>query len=921
MPYTSYSVILMQFRFEAINSSDLDRVKFIFLSPSQGYIQTPRCLNAFFQSCATITPPAGQGIFITQNGTADIKHLHWPLFSQGPCGQIYTTDKPPDPVVFWSTTSMSLLYKELPKSWGGKEWERLHFIQTVYKKQNCMKVNIVFSFQQNKPQKIGSKWNCSRSEWPGLYQQFPCDRQCQCVDGEDETKCFYYSEHCGPDKFTAEGGCYVYFDDVENGLDIRKSKRVCERTGGVLAIFESTKQWSSVISTLENTNLKPFYMQIDINVGVSAMKTSEDIFKENMYINTWQWGDGSIAYNFHASFHHVCNQDIVKVYENESHSLNMRLCAYNQAVIKVNEHLSKKMSSKVKGVLCKVSLTDNKPHEKIKIETIHDLTASHVPLVTCLLGYVTHVAMSCDSDSLCTGKMERRGVSRTAKCKAAQTQFSPYFRCEATDDYVSYSVVCDWRQDCKNNSDESFCQFPPCAKNTFNCGQGQCIDIRQVCDNFVNCWTTRDEKHCPPLSVEMVFNVTNPPALVNFDRPGGFSLIPLPGNTTRCPDSHFHCPGNGYCLPVYTRCNGVTDCPGREDETGCDKLTCEGLYQCRGNDREICLHVDHLCDEPSSYESTKCKNDDTFNEMGENLLHLFTSALLDVTATSLQVLCLTAPADGGLTTPFSADTPTPDTTNSDISMTETAENHTTYNTGKSDTATEHPDIDITTVDNSNTDNISDDTSNIDNISDQQTAEDTNNDSAAMSTTCSCCQGDFIPREDFLRQQQSLEAEISALRSALRQTVSTKDMTVFSLTEWLARQTPSHTVKKSVFHVGVNDCYEPQTATEDKGVTKQQWVTLISQCHRVFPRAAIQASSIIPAKGRHPLNAIIGPSNISLREACSDMKVLYTDHHNTFTTLKGAPRLALYSSVTEPSKRDVLHVSQNLFSPKRPLLPF
>ena len=54
------------------------------------------------------------------------------------------------------------------------------------------------------------------------------------------------------------------------------------------------------------------------------------------------------------------------------------------------------------------------------------------------------------------------------------------------------------------------------------------------------------------------------------------------------------CAGNGYCLPVYVICNGVYDCPGRQDEAACDSYTCPGLFRCR--DSKICLHPSHVCD-------------------------------------------------------------------------------------------------------------------------------------------------------------------------------------------------------------------------------------------------------------------------------------------------------------------------------------
>nr|KAG5686651.1 hypothetical protein BaRGS_013438 [Batillaria attramentaria]KAG5691019.1 hypothetical protein BaRGS_005146 [Batillaria attramentaria] len=46
----------------------------------------------------------------------------------------------------------------------------------------------------------------------------------------------------------------------------------------------------------------------------------------------------------------------------------------------------------------------------------------------------------------------------------------------------------------------------------------------------------------------------------------------------QCPETHFQCHNNGYCMPVFVRCNGVYDCPGKEDEVGCS----DGDYKCPG---------------------------------------------------------------------------------------------------------------------------------------------------------------------------------------------------------------------------------------------------------------------------------------------------------------------------------------------------
>ena len=90
-----------------------------------------------------------------------------------------------------------------------------------------------------------------------------------------------------------------------------------------------------------------------------------------------------------------------------------------------------------------------------------------------------------------------------------------------------------------------------------------------------------------------------PPALIDLDEAGYLTAYSHhfasgSGENVECPQTHLECPGHNYCIPVYLRCNGVYDCPEREDETGCDSYTCAGFYRCRGS--TVCLHSSHVCD-------------------------------------------------------------------------------------------------------------------------------------------------------------------------------------------------------------------------------------------------------------------------------------------------------------------------------------
>ncbi|XP_076438267.1 uncharacterized protein LOC143277369 [Babylonia areolata] len=488
---------------------------------------------------------------------------------------------------------------------GGHNWNGTRPMTLLYFPRYIISesVGLVFSFQWRRPVSTSYQWNCSKSEWPELYRHFPCDGQLQCLDGEDETYCYYHSDDCGPGKITVAGSCFFIIRDSFADRKYRsEAEQQCERQGAILASFDSFRQWDSLVSTLQGMGHSQG-LWIDMHSVRSTMKTSEDTYMKNMYINTWQWGSGgSVVYNFHASFHQECNQAYLSTTANDlqkGSSISTTLCSGDIWTIRSDSSICKMPTPSSDSQLS---------HDKIIIEAQTDMAAmSRVPLATCPSGHVIHVALACDPDSQCLEKQESLDSSLTVMCKAAAvntaavaaTVGTPYFRCAMTGDSVPYSLVCDWRQDCADNSDESFCHFPPCTSSDFDCGQRQCVSLKQVCDKLVNCETGRDELYCdsqPTQSIKIIFNLTRPPALVSFDRPGSFSLIALPGNTTQCPDSHFRCPGNGYCLPVYTRCNGMTDCPGHEDEAGCDEFTCKGLYRCRGKDRQICLHVDHLCD-------------------------------------------------------------------------------------------------------------------------------------------------------------------------------------------------------------------------------------------------------------------------------------------------------------------------------------
>ena len=52
--------------------------------------------------------------------------------------------------------------------------------------------------------------NCSVKHWLDFQQHFPCDLVPQCAGGEDEARCPYTSDRCGPGNIDVGGRCYNY---------------------------------------------------------------------------------------------------------------------------------------------------------------------------------------------------------------------------------------------------------------------------------------------------------------------------------------------------------------------------------------------------------------------------------------------------------------------------------------------------------------------------------------------------------------------------------------------------------------------------------------------------------------------------------------------------------------------------------------
>ena len=102
--------------------------------------------------------------------------------------------------------------------------------------------------------------------------------------------------------------------------------------------------------------------------------------------------------------------------------------------------------------------------------------------VTCPAGHVTHSFLACDSTNACFLDDD----TETARCLAPLSPLPPSFHCSNVKMRVPYTVICDFRYDCWDRSDEDFCSFLPCkGTGVFDCGNGQ---VRHI---FIFRWYSR----------------------------------------------------------------------------------------------------------------------------------------------------------------------------------------------------------------------------------------------------------------------------------------------------------------------------------------------------------------------------------------------------------------------------------------------
>ena len=142
-------------------------------------------------------------------------------------------------------------------------------------------------------------------------------------------------------------------------------------------------------------------------------------------------------------------------------------------------------------VLCQLDVANNPsgrrltanerelPYRRPSLQmSVSSLLVTNSAFISCPKGHVTHGFLACDLPSACwlssdavqfASAREGRGIPSVASCPANMTSLPPSFPCASGVQRVPYTLVCDHRADCHDNSDEDFCQYAVCSESASTC--------------------------------------------------------------------------------------------------------------------------------------------------------------------------------------------------------------------------------------------------------------------------------------------------------------------------------------------------------------------------------------------------------------------------------------------------------------------
>nr|KAG5700375.1 hypothetical protein BaRGS_029627 [Batillaria attramentaria] len=101
-------------------------------------------------------------------------------------------------------------------------------------------------------------WNCSVPYFANYHQHFPCNLASECHNDEDEMRCPYSDNVCGPKKLSLGGRCYIYVNP-DTDLTWNEASVMCLLRGARLVSFNTLEEWQTVAPLLVEFDIATIY--------------------------------------------------------------------------------------------------------------------------------------------------------------------------------------------------------------------------------------------------------------------------------------------------------------------------------------------------------------------------------------------------------------------------------------------------------------------------------------------------------------------------------------------------------------------------------------------------------------------------------------------------------------------------------------
>ncbi|XP_014481783.1 PREDICTED: low-density lipoprotein receptor-related protein 2 [Dinoponera quadriceps] len=170
---------------------------------------------------------------------------------------------------------------------------------------------------------------------------------------------------------------------------------------------------------------------------------------------------------------------------------------------------------------------------------------------------------------------------------------------------------CDMTVDCVDGTDEDGCTYRKCQPDDFRCvgtTPELCIPKEKRCDGYLDCRNGRDEEGCINLSKpacrldQFRCNTTqrciDQSVRCNHRDNCGDNSDEEHCNFPPCTNDQFRC-ANALCIPIAYQCDSYNDCNDNSDERSCTMTVCPGnKFMCpKGapDGKPLCINQSQLC--------------------------------------------------------------------------------------------------------------------------------------------------------------------------------------------------------------------------------------------------------------------------------------------------------------------------------------